>query len=272
MTSRGRFFVCPEAREAMGGVAIPTGGRDHAPFGSDLESSAISTLAARKACLGGLINRAGMQRMLSHRAVMFLAMAPTAAGGARRTALIAQGEQAVDQFSTISRGFSGDYAAIAVPPELHAWIAAVLAPRRAAYDALTGLFERKAATGLAWARGDGAASPEILAELVEIASASLLDELNDLVRGLNEQLTLTSREERDHVDHAGADIGAMLDEIQRVSLNIKMISVNALIQASRAGEAGRGFSVIAKEIRELSDHMQSIATQIGSNIRKVVAR
>lgn len=256
----------------MGSVARAAAGRVEAPPGSEPGPSAISTLAARKACLGGLINRAGMQRMLSHRAVMFLAMAPAAPEGAPRQALLGQAERAVDEFSTIAHGFAGDYAAIGVPPELDGWIAAVLAPRRAAYDALTGRFEQRAQKGLDWARGDAAALQGILAELAEIASAALLDELNGLVRDLNEQLTLTSREERHNVERAGADIGAMLEEIQRVGVSIKMISLNALIQASRAGEAGRGFSVIANEIKDLSDHIQAVATRIGSNIRHIVAR
>ena len=236
-----------------------------------LEDAALATLAARKACLGGLINYAGMQRMLSHRAVMFLAMGPGAAGQ-QRIAMLSEAERAIDRFGAIACGFNGDYSSVGAPSELADWIAGVLAPRRQAYETLTARFHAKASKALDWARGESPPPAAMLAELVDLASTPLLDELNGLVQDLNEQLALTSRQEQDHVERTGQDIGGMLDDIQRVGLNIKMISVNALIQASRAGEAGRGFAVIANEIKDLSDQMQAMAAGIGSNIRRVVTR
>lgn len=228
-------------------------------------------LAARKACLGGLINNAGMQRMLSHRAVMFLAMGP-GAGGQHRTAMLSQAKQAIDRFRAIARGFTGDYSAIGAPPELADWIAGVLAPRRRAYETLTALFGTKALQALDGTRRESSPPATLMSELVELVSAPLLAELNGLVQDLSEELALTSRQEQEHVERIGQDIGGMLDDIQRVGLNIKMISVNALIQASRAGEAGRGFAVIANEIKDLSEQMHAVATGIESNIRKVVTR
>ncbi len=252
-----------------------TGGRAIRQVGlvanAPIDAGDLRTLAARKSCLGDLINYAGMQRMLSHRAVMFLSILPHA-GGQRRYDVLGQAEQAIERFGVIAGGFAGDYAAIGAPPELAGWIAGVLTGRGGGYEALTTTFRIRASKALEAAR-DPETPPQsaMLAELVDLVSAALLDELNGLVRDLNEQLLLTSRQEQAYVERVGNDIGAMLDDIQRVGLKIKMISVNALIQASRAGEAGRGFAVIANEIKDLSDQMQIMAAGIGSNLRKVVS-
>lgn len=234
------------------------------------EEAELAILAARKACLGGLINYAGMQRMLSHRAVMFLAMAQGATG-VQRIAMLREAEKAINRFGEIASGFIGDYSAVGAPPELADWIAGVLARRRRAYEPLTDLFRTKASAALDLARGETPPAP-LMSELVDLVSAPLLAELNGLVQDLNEQLAQTSRQEEENAERVGEDIRGMLEDIRRVGLNIKMISVNALIQASRAGEAGAGFAVIASEIKDLSDQMHAVAAGIGSNIRKVVRR
>lgn len=52
------------------------------------------------------------------------------------------------------------------------------------------------------------------------------------------------------------------DDIGKISRAINMISINASIEASRAGEAGRGFAIIANEIRGLSEKTQASLEKI----------
>lgn len=58
-------------------------------------------------------------------------------------------------------------------------------------------------------------------------------------------------------------IGEMVEIIKDVSNKTNMLSINASIEASRAGEAGRGFSVVAGEIRELSRETLTSAKKVG---------
>ena len=54
--------------------------------------------------------------------------------------------------------------------------------------------------------------------------------------------------------------------IEDITANTKLIAFNATIEAARAGDAGRGFSVVANEIRSLADSV-GVAT---NNIRKII--
>ncbi|WP_085586179.1 methyl-accepting chemotaxis protein [Thalassospira mesophila] len=55
---------------------------------------------------------------------------------------------------------------------------------------------------------------------------------------------------------------AKVNEIQNVTKAAKILALNALIEASRAGEAGRGFAVVANEVNIISQQVTSIANEL----------
>ncbi|MBI5310597.1 MAG: methyl-accepting chemotaxis protein [Actinobacteria bacterium] len=74
------------------------------------------------------------------------------------------------------------------------------------------------------------------------------------------------------VDRLGgdtADIGTIVDSIVAIAGQTNMLALNAAIEAARAGDAGRGFGVVAEEVRTLASESNDAAARIADLIRDI---
>lgn len=91
--------------------------------------------------------------------------------------------------------------------------------------------------------------------------------INLLATQLTDSASVVSELERDSVT-----IGSVLDVIRGIADQTNLLALNAAIEAARAGEQGRGFAVVADEVRSLAMRTQSSTQQISTIISTLQER
>lgn len=158
-------------------------------------------------------------------------------------------EKALDEIDRLQRRVSDASQALAATSEETAASAAEM-------NDVTGLISHNASEAAQFSRQVDTLAQEG-ARRIQMISETILH-----LAGMTSEM----QDKMNELDKSSARIASVTDVIKEIASQTNLLALNAAIEAARAGESGRGFGVVAEEVKKLASHSEQSVKEISELI------
>lgn len=119
------------------------------------------------------------------------------------------------------------------------------------------------------AGSDNAAQSQLLADHFVAGRSGVLTAILQLCEHLWSDYQSYRDDELAQSRQATEALNQRLTRLERIGSHVRLVSLNATVEASRVGDAGRGLSIIAQEFKTLAEEVKSIAQDARADVSRI---
>lgn len=226
------------------------------------DASAINALPYRAA-----IDRVAMLRALVMRIGLTISQHAGESADDKRAALFAAVETRMEALRHTIAVLQGQAVFDDLPEPLSHWLAALAEGQSAEMTVIARMVSRTDELSAA-IQQDGA-SPQLLDSYIAFAEREFFDAVSIVMDHIWAQMDDNRAAQLDRAIKSAARLAEGLNRLERIGKYVRSMSINASVEASRAGEAGKGLVIIAQEFKTLAEEVQELTLSAREDIQTI---
>ncbi|WP_299962200.1 methyl-accepting chemotaxis protein [uncultured Roseobacter sp.] len=227
------------------------------------DAATLDTLPYRKA-----IDRVAMLRTLSMQIALNVSQLAADETSTRHGQLTSDLKDLSASLKTTAAVLSGEQTFDDLPEALGHWLASIAKQNTKEAHVIAHMADKADKLVQQALSGDGVEATD-LASFISFAEDDFLSAVSRLTDRIWATIEDGRAEQLERAMQSAARLNEGLTRLERIGKYVRSMSINASVEASRAGEAGKGLAIIAQEFKTLAEEVQQLTVSAREDIESI---